>query len=345
MRRINASARRRGFTMIEAIVVIFIIAVIVALLLPAVQESREAARRTQCKNNLKQLGLALHNYQNTFKTFPPGFVLDADGPYLGWSWSVMILPYIDDSPLYNAINFRGGMQIEYMSKGAQVKIPLYRCPSDRGSDSVEHAFVVTTPVKDGVVTPGTLDAGSIFFRSNYLGVAGYLQANAGGIEPNDSGDPSSSPIHINAGSLGNFGRDPSPGHRYLDPMHFQGVFGQNSKTMFDDIADGLSNTMIVAERYSPKDTAPGSIGHGAWLAVPDCTTAAGLAMSLGDTSVRMNSGSAKQAQTTGFGSHHTGGAHFLLGDGSVRFISESINIGLYRDISTIADLRSKQCDF
>ncbi len=114
--RLLTRPRRRAFTLIELLVVIAIIAILIALLLPAVQQAREAARRTQCKNNLKQLALALHNYHDVFNTFPPGSVLPQAGnttPYppashnnpmartAGWTWSAFILPYIDQAPMYN----------------------------------------------------------------------------------------------------------------------------------------------------------------------------------------------------------------------------------------------------
>src|SRR5689334_25410189 len=109
--------RRRAFTLIELLVVIAIIAVLIALLLPAVQQAREAARRTQCKNNLKQIGLALHNYHDTFRLFPPGYVDRNGNPNLtpdndlgpGWGWAAFLLPYIDQSPLYSPINFNVGV--------------------------------------------------------------------------------------------------------------------------------------------------------------------------------------------------------------------------------------------
>ena len=96
---------KRGFTLIELLVVIAIIAILIALLLPAVQQAREAARRSQCKNNMKQIGLALHNYHDVYNTFPPGYVGQTDVSILAgyglWSWSALILPYIDQAPLYN----------------------------------------------------------------------------------------------------------------------------------------------------------------------------------------------------------------------------------------------------
>lgn len=98
--------RRRGFTLIELLVVIAIIAILIALLLPAVQQAREAARRTQCKNNLKQMGLALHNYHDNYQFFPNGNVASSAGGW-GLSWYARILPFVDQAPLYNQLTFSG----------------------------------------------------------------------------------------------------------------------------------------------------------------------------------------------------------------------------------------------
>src|SRR6201996_1630152 len=95
--------RSKGFTLIELLVVIAIIAVLIALLLPAVEQAREAARRTQCKNNLKQMGLALHNYHDTNNTFPPGWIGQSTAAYSGFGWNTMLLPSIDQGPLYNSL--------------------------------------------------------------------------------------------------------------------------------------------------------------------------------------------------------------------------------------------------
>ena len=333
--------RRRGFTWVEAIVAMAIIAVLAALFLPAVQEAREAARRTQCKNNLKQLGLALHNYHDVFKTFPPGYVIDTDGVYLGWGWGVQLLPYLDCSPRFNKISVYFGEGLPSLTDLPDLTSQdhVFMCPSDAGSPLVSHAFVSTSRVIGGVVTPGTFDWMGHIGRSTYFGNAGYLQADAGGIEHDENGGPPSIEPYVNLASLGNSGTSASPGHRYCDQQNFQGLFGQNSGVTIYDIKDGTSNVFIVGERYTPANSSAGAVGHGTWVGVPDCSTAAGLAMALGDTSIRINSGSGSHAQTTGFGSQHTGGSHFLLADGSVRFLSEKIGIGLYRDLSTVNDGR------
>jgi prepilin-type N-terminal cleavage/methylation domain-containing protein len=129
------SHARAGFTLIELLVVIAIIAILIALLLPAVQQAREAARRSQCKNNLKQIGLALHNYHDTANQFPPGQIRGFNGTNeLGnaFSWGTMILPYLDQAPMYNRLNFSIGIAeganktfVESLSG-----IPAVLCPSD-----------------------------------------------------------------------------------------------------------------------------------------------------------------------------------------------------------------------
>ena len=122
----------RGFTLIELLVVIAIIAVLVSLLLPAVQQAREAARRSQCKNNLKQIGLAMHNYHDNARVFPPGYVAGAAYPATanGWGWAAMLLPYLDQAPLYNSISF--GLPVQHSANAAAAgRSPaVFLCPTD-----------------------------------------------------------------------------------------------------------------------------------------------------------------------------------------------------------------------
>jgi len=142
--RSPVSPRRRrpwwGFTLIELLVVIAIIAILIALLLPAVQQAREAARRTQCRNNLKQIGLALHNYENSSSMFPPAKIFGSETQGQGWirgnsmSWRVLILPFNDQAPVYNQINFSEWIEQRTLTNTlAPFKgkvFPAYICPSD-----------------------------------------------------------------------------------------------------------------------------------------------------------------------------------------------------------------------
>lgn len=136
----SVGSRRRGFTLIELLVVIAIIAVLIALLLPAVQQAREAARRTQCKNNLKQIGLALHNYHDTVGRFPMDairtFQPQGTPAARNFSWMTMILPYFDQAPLYNAINFSAPLWGQTVSStGKEIRstmLTALNCPSDPG---------------------------------------------------------------------------------------------------------------------------------------------------------------------------------------------------------------------
>ncbi|MFN0196391.1 MAG: DUF1559 domain-containing protein [Planctomycetaceae bacterium] len=131
-------SRRRGFTLIELLVVIAIIAILIALLLPAVQQAREAARRTQCRNHLKQIGLALHNYESSFTVLPPSATVDLSVSVTGnnGSWSVhgRILPYLDQANLYNVVDLSIAWDFQTAISG--LKIPVYACPSDPQSDKV-----------------------------------------------------------------------------------------------------------------------------------------------------------------------------------------------------------------
>lgn len=303
--------RRVGFTLIELLVVIAIIAILIALLLPAVQQAREAARRTQCKNNLKQIGLALHNYIDIFLVLPtlavqqqlngggnPGqFAVGGNAtttPRADWTWSVMILPQLEQAPLFNALN----VNTLYVSQSAalnsggktglqllQSRLEAYQCPSDPSvHPNTNRPFKV-------IVTGQTVSVGN----SNYVASTG--QRGSG----------------------------------------MTGAFGENSfARKMRDFTDGTSNTIWVGERK----TAPLVLGGtGSWASVWCC-----MERSVGppaDVSWRWSTGFSPlfDLQTGSDGgtgltpnpqpystasSAHTGGFHTLLGDGAVRFISQNI---------------------
>ena len=329
----------RGLMRLELLLVLSVILLNVAIFLPFVQVAREAARRDQCKHNLKQVGLAMANYVDAYECFPAGFDVSPQGSYSGWGWNLRILPYMDAADLYNTIEPRLAEVIHGLPDTPQFsrRLTTLWCPSDTGTETVPHAMVVTAKVVDGIVSEGTEDWQSRLPHSSYFGNAGYLQLAAGGIQYNAAGIPTSVVPLINGGSLGHFGTIRSPDHRYCDQKNFGGVFGQNSHVAPRDIHDGTSNTFMIGERYSPTDLSASTVGHGTWMGVPDCTRAQGLAMALADASVRINIGMPLREPTTGFGSLHHGGAFFVLGDGAVRFISQKIHLEVFRNLSVIDD--------
>jgi competence protein ComGC len=329
----------RGFTQLELLLVLSVIFLNVAVFLPFVQRGGETARRNQCQHNLKQIGQATANYQETFRSYPSGFEVSSEGNYLGWGWNFRILPYIDAADVYKKIepHFAEGIHGLPDAPEFHRRLPLLWCPSDMGTETVPHAMVVIAGVVDGIVSEGTEDWQSRLPHSSYFGNVGYLQLEVGGIQYNSAGTPTSTVPLVNKGSLGHFGTIRSAKHRYCDQKNFGGYFGQNSQVSPADVVDGTSNTIMIGERYSPADPLASVVGHGTWLGVPDCTRAQGLAMALADASVRINIGMPLREQTTGFGSLHDGGAFFALGDGSVRFISQGIDVVLFRNLSLIND--------
>jgi prepilin-type N-terminal cleavage/methylation domain-containing protein len=298
--------RRWGFTLIELLVVIAIIAILVALLLPAVQQAREAARRAQCKNNLKQIGLALHNYHDVYRTFPPGWMQpetpDVDGGFgERWAWKVFILPQLDQAPLYQALNVNlGGQPIPLADQpSAQTILSVYLCPSDPGAN-----------VNESYPDPN----GNFYPKSNYPGVHGRGEE-----------------VSINIGG-GN------------------GLLGKASRVRMADITDGTSQTFAVGERdhRSRGQGLFGSVGdpfrHAAvWIrAMPrpgsiTPTTQHGRSVTGICTDISGSTRVLNGESSRGFGSAHIGGAHFLMADGAVRFISDSIDLPTYGRLAHRSD--------
>jgi type II secretory pathway pseudopilin PulG len=294
--------------------VIAIIAILIALLLPAVQQAREAARRTQCKNNLKQIGLAMHNYHDVAKVFPPGYVmqttLDTGG---NWQWGSYLLPYIDQAPLYSKLNvgnFTGVQNFNDTTAGGgramlQTALEAFRCPSDTGP-----RLNNGPPPGTGTPLPTTPETGY-----QIAGVAqatsNYVANNASRSLRNDDGAPTA------AMGIG----------------YANGVFFRNSSKGVRDITDGTSNTMLVGERAYVIS------GVKIYAAVIYIQRSAQHAVSTNDFGMMMGHGCGlQQINSTiatvatspadfrrNYSSLHEGGAQFLLGDGAVRFISENVD--------------------
>ncbi|MCP4782744.1 MAG: DUF1559 domain-containing protein [Fuerstiella sp.] len=289
---------RRAFTLIELLVVIAIIAVLIALLLPAVQQAREAARRTQCKNNMKQLGLALHNYHDVNRTFPSGWIAvtnrrqTAHEGLNGAGWGAMILPYLDQTPLYQKFDADYAIHDPVNVPFIDNVLTAWQCPSDPKPEKWQIE-------EEG--SPGTVLAE--LPTANYVGSFGTDELD--GCE-NAAGTPPVLPS---------------------GQCRSDGVFYHNSKVKIRDIIDGTTNTFMIGERRT-------DAGQG-WL-----STWPGM-VAEGEEAFQRILGSADHVPNDpvghldDFSSHHVGGAQFTMGDGSVRFISENIDHGLYQSLATI----------
>lgn len=314
----------RGFTLIELLVVIAIIAILIALLLPAVQQAREAARRSQCKNNLKQIGLALHNYENTHTVFPPGGI--------GYGWcSVsttypgttsiknlnglsLLLSYLDQGAIAQRINSNSAMQglttgccCSYAGNtegtlagnpadnGQWVEqiIPAFMCPSDNGNP--------------------------------YIGTGGCY-GPAGGRR----GAKTCYDLITSRGALGACNRWSKIA------VTSRTMFGENSNCRIRDVIDGTTNTFMVGETtLEVQNGEAGAWAYRGWVMTGADPSGVGI------NRWYVPTGGAPQAGNLAswgqVGSLHTGGCHFAMGDGSVRFVSQSTNLTLLGQLATMAD--------
>ena len=327
---VRGRRHRVGFTLIELLVVIAIIAVLIALLLPAVQQAREAARRTQCKNNLKQIGLAMHNYHDTHNSLPPGYVMQFSGTGDGvldgnWGWGAFVLPFLEQGNLHAKLNpgtITMTACVADASPGGcraalQTRLPVYRCPSDTGPD-----------LNDGPQPPD-LPAPS---------TNGYKIQNVPTTLSNYTANNASRSLRNDTGPLTAAG----------NVQFANGTFWRNSNCTFAKISDGLSNTILVGERAwdlaGVKIYAATAFGiRTAAQAVSDNNRGLMMNHSCGFLLINSTNSPVAGDFRRNFSSLHEGGAQFLLGDGSVRFISENVdhNIATAKTDSTMELLMSR----
>ena len=287
---------RRGFTLVELLVVIAIIGVLVGLLLPAVQAAREAARRMQCSNNLKQIGLAMHMYNDTHKKFPPGGWNEANhGNRL--AWTVFILPFMEQTALYHQFDMTHNSYTGVNLLPAAMAVPMYHCPSQQLKYNSNGAG------PGAGENPPT----GMAYTTHYYGIMG--------------------PKGTIPGSTATYPHDPNPtGHGGYSNT---GVLFRNSSTKLGEITDGTSNTMLVGEISWTASNTFRSWGRG----VSGNTSGGAKNMEFGINVQGYTSGN---FNSVSFGSEHTGGCQFAIGDGSVRFTSESIDMATYYGMGTRA---------
>lgn len=317
----NRFSDRLAFTLVELLVVIAIIGILVGLLLPAVQQAREAARRMQCSNNVKQIGLAFHNYHDAYRNFPLNFAwrsrpgLGGGGPAIsdtGKSWGQMILPQIEQTALFNSIDFSVGLRLTGGIPGATANIqqnrvvaatviPTYLCPSDG-----QHENGLLNQRSD------TVSSNDRWAVTNYKACAGS-NWNAG--------------VFAWVNNLGGKNGGNSDGLNAGNGILSSNQQNTNPLTRMRDIIDGTSNTFMVGEAIP-------HFSQWNWWYNPNAVTAT-TAIPL-NRSLRVPRNIADWPNNYGFNARHTGGANFALCDGSVRFVAETIDTSVYRAYATIS---------
>jgi prepilin-type N-terminal cleavage/methylation domain-containing protein len=302
----------RGFTLVELLVVITIIGILIALLLPAVQAAREAARRMQCGNNLKQIGLAIHNYESAQRTFPPGGLSQIGNGY-GFSWLVRILPYVEQGNIYQQLDFKGpspngivgwvggdawGGNAFNRDKLRNVEFSFLNCPSS----TLPH-LVLQDPAHNNANVQSSM----------YTGISGAL-------------DDSST-------------RDKGPAGGAYGKISFGGIFIREEAIRVADVRDGTTNTMMVAEQSGwCIDPATGTqvdcrsdCGHGfpmgygndGWDRDFNITC---VVHPVGETSYNATGVPGNCGPNRAIQSAHSGGAQILMGDASTHFLANTIAI-------------------
>lgn len=324
---------RRGQSLIELLVVIAIIGILVALILPAVSSAREAARRTQCANQLKQIGIGLHDYHDAFSSFPSGYVADTGSGRDGkcWGWGALLLPYIEQRPLADQLRTTRRSFDAVASDKASIQllrsiVGLYRCPSDPGSGLSHRYRAITVPGNVGSLLT-RLPNPSQLLGNNRNAMAHII------IWPDKPKDDNaaSAPVAVTIAKsnyVASFGsRWKSQRKDWMNAdFRGNGLFGRNTAVSISQITDGTSSTLAVGER-SLKNYAAVWAGGNSWqgCGFADNQMVLGTAFyPINDAPVSRNI-DCDATGSANFSSYHTGGANFLFADGSVHFLSEQID--------------------
>jgi prepilin-type N-terminal cleavage/methylation domain-containing protein/prepilin-type processing-associated H-X9-DG protein len=328
---IGSPVRRRAastaFTLVELLVVIAIIGVLVALLLPAVQAAREAARRMRCQNNLKQLALGMQNYESTFKTLPHGTGAPCCSPR-GDNWAIMLFPFIELKPLYDSMDHNGQLHSSNPANAAAAqnnKVPVFICPTDPDA---------ARPVMAGLAGESYPQQHGLWYPASMGPTHMGPQTDAGcafcpvGPAPSDG----------NWCCQGNrFGETAGNGY---GPDNFVGLFGRSTKSIrLAEVTDGLSNTWIIGETIPRHCTRIRLFLHNFPLSsniIPVNTMESAAA---GSPTANQN-----WWRTCGYKSYHPGGANFALADASVRFVAVTMDFRIYCHMGTRAGGEQVQLD-
>ncbi len=289
---------RRGFTLVELLVVIAIIGILIAIILPAVQMAREAARRTACTNNLKQIGLALHNYHDVHKHLPSGWNADFETGVNGWGWGSQILNELEQTNLADNFHFRLKIEDDLNSVPRLTHLPVFHCPSDAVRQGNRFQLQVNEVVPDPY---GKEHLPLELSTSNYVGVLSFADVDLAWEE-----------VCAQEYSVGTGTRD------------HNSCFFFNSKVRFGHIRDGQSNTKMVGERHS-------ELMHSTWVGMVHSAKRP-IWRVVGWTGLPPNSDIRLVAN---FSSHHNGVTNFVYADGSVQSLSDHIERDVFHALGSI----------